>query len=153
MPGCQRSRTFASAGVSRRAKALRTPSTSSIDSWSLCRGPSSRSAMCSAEETGRRSDCSGRASIFPVPQPRAIAAERSWLSSTVLPDPAQAGEHERALGPAVGDPLEHDVERGQLGVATGQLGRALPGAGGVRVPHRIHVEHRMGFSSRIRRHR
>ena len=71
----------------RRAKALRTPRTSSIDSWSGAAGPSSRSAMCSAEETGRRSDCSGRASILPVPQPREIAAERSWLSSTVLPTP------------------------------------------------------------------
>ena len=71
----------------RWANALTTPSTSSIDSWSRCRGPSSRSAMCSAEETGRRSDWSGRASILPVPQPREIAAERSWLSSTVLPTP------------------------------------------------------------------
>jgi hypothetical protein len=43
--------------------------------------------MCSADDTGRRSDCSGRASIFPVPHPREIAAERSWLSSTVFPTP------------------------------------------------------------------
>ena len=51
-----------------------------MDSWSGWRGPSSRSAMCRAEETGRRSDCSGRASIFPVPQPREIAADLALLA-------------------------------------------------------------------------
>jgi hypothetical protein len=70
-----------------------------------------------------------------------------------LADAAQPGEHQRAFRPAVRDALQHDVERRQLGVAAGQLGRALAGAGGVRVPHGIHVEHRMAFSSRIRRDR
>ena len=70
-----------------------------------------------------------------------------------LADAAQAGEHEGTFRPAVRDPLEDDVERRQLGVAAGELGRALPGAGGVRVPHGIHVEHRMAFSSRDRRDR
>ena len=70
-----------------------------------------------------------------------------------LADAAQAGEHERALRPAVRDPLEDDVEGRQLGVAAGQLRRALAGAGGVRVPHGIHVEHRMAFSSPDRRDR
>ena len=32
---------------------------------------------------------------------------------------------------SAGDPLEDDVERGQLVVAAGELGRALAGAGGV----------------------
>ena len=153
MPGCQRSRTFASAGVSRRAKALRTPRTSSIDSWSRCRGPSSRSAMCSAEETGRRSDCSGpRLDLAGAP----AAGDRrgaELVEQHRLADAAQAGEHERALRPAVRDPLQDDVEGRQLGVAAGQLGWALPRARGVRVPHGIHVEHRMAFSSRDRRHR
>ena len=70
-----------------------------------------------------------------------------------LADAAQAGEHERALRTAVRDPLEDDVEGRQLGVAAGELGRALAGAGGVRVPHGIHVEHRMAFSSPFRRDR
>ena len=55
-----------------------------------------------------------------------------------LADAAQPGEHEAALGAALGHPLEHDVEGGELLVAPGQLGRALAGAGGVRVPDRVH---------------
>jgi hypothetical protein len=70
-----------------------------------------------------------------------------------LADAAQAGQHEGTLRPAVCDPFQHHVERRQLGVAAGQLGRPLPGAGGVGVPHGIHVEHRMAFSSPIRRDR
>ena len=55
-----------------------------------------------------------------------------------LADPAQPGEHDRALGAAAGHPLEHDVEGVELLVAPGELGRALAGAGGVRVPDRVH---------------
>ena len=55
-----------------------------------------------------------------------------------LADAAQAGEHQAALGAAAGDPLQHHVEGVQLAVATGQLGRALTGAGCVRVAYRIH---------------
>jgi hypothetical protein len=70
-----------------------------------------------------------------------------------LPDATQPGEHEGALGAAVRDALQHHVEGRELRVAAGQLGRALPGARRVRVPHGIHVEHRMAFSSSIRRDR
>ena len=51
---------------------------------------------------------------------------------------AQAGEHQRALRTALDHPLEHHVEGPQLLVAAGQLGRPLTGAGGVRVPDRVH---------------
>ena len=56
-----------------------------------------------------------------------------------LADAAQPGEHQAALGPAAGDPFQHDVEDVQLAVAAGQLGRALAGAGRVRVADRIHA--------------
>ena len=51
-----------------------------------------------------------------------------------------------AAGGAARDPLVHDVERGQLLVATGQLRRALAGAGSERVAHRVHA-HPPGSSS------
>ena len=70
-----------------------------------------------------------------------------------LADAAQPGEHERAFRTAVRDALEDDVEGAELGVPAGQLGRPLTGAGGVGVPHGIHVEHRMAFSSPDRRDR
>ena len=88
-----------------------------------------------------------------MPQPARTAAERSALSSTVLPTPAQPGEHDRALGAAAGHPLEHDVERVELLVATGELGRALAGAGGVGVPDRVHdrrVYASLAFTAYIR---
>ncbi len=56
-----------------------------------------------------------------------------------LADPAQPGEHHRALGAAGGDPLEGDLELPQLPVAAGELGRALAGARGVGVPDRVHA--------------
>ena len=52
---------------------------------------------------------------------------------------AQAGEDQRPLGPAPLDPLQHHVERAELLVPPGQLGRPLPRAGGVRVADRIHA--------------
>ena len=55
-----------------------------------------------------------------------------------LADAAQPGEHHAAVGPAGGDPLEGDLELPQLAVAAGELGRALPGAGRVGVPDRVH---------------
>jgi hypothetical protein len=55
-----------------------------------------------------------------------------------LPDPAQPGQHDRALRAAAGDPFEHDVEGVQLLVTAGQLGRALSGAGRVGVAYRVH---------------
>jgi len=55
-----------------------------------------------------------------------------------LADPAQSGEHEAALGTTLGDPLEDDVEGGQLLVTTGELGRALARARGVRIANRVH---------------
>ena len=55
-----------------------------------------------------------------------------------LADAAQTGEHDGALGAAARDALEHDVEGPQLLVASGELGRALAGAGRVRVGDRVH---------------
>ena len=116
------------------------------------RGPA-RAAPCAARRrpagaaTGRAGPRSCR-----CPSRGAIAADRSWLSSTVLPTPRSPVSTRERSGPAVGDPLQDDVEGRQLRVAAGQLGRALAGAGGVRVPHGIHVEHRMAFSSPNRRH-
>jgi hypothetical protein len=50
----------------------------------------------------------------------------------------QAGEHQAAFRAAAGDPFQHHVEGVQLAPASGQLRRALAGAGSVRVAHRIH---------------
>jgi hypothetical protein len=55
-----------------------------------------------------------------------------------LANPSEPGQHEGALRPTAGDALEYDVERAQLLIATGQLGRSLPGARRVRVPDRVH---------------
>ena len=56
-----------------------------------------------------------------------------------LADSAQAGEHDRALGPTPGHPLEDDVEGVELLVPAGELRGALAGARGVRVPDRVHA--------------
>ena len=56
-----------------------------------------------------------------------------------LADAAQAGEHHGALGAARGDAFERHLELRELPVATGQLGRALAGAGGVGVPDGVHA--------------
>ena len=82
-----------------------------------------------------------------MPQWRRTAAERSALSSTVLPTPRSPVSTRLALGPAAGDPLQHDVERAQLLVTAGQLGRPLAGAGRVRVPDRVHDPTVSGVSS------
>ena len=55
-----------------------------------------------------------------------------------LADPAQTGEHDGPFRPASRDAFQHDVERLQLLVPSGELGRALAGAGGVGVTDRIH---------------
>ncbi|OPZ54801.1 MAG: hypothetical protein BWY91_01443 [bacterium ADurb.BinA028] len=70
---------------SRWANDLITPSTWATSSG--CGWPNSRTAMCNAADSGRRSGWSGRASSLPVPQCARTAADRSALSSTVLPTP------------------------------------------------------------------
>jgi len=55
-----------------------------------------------------------------------------------LADPAQAGEDERAFGPAAGDAFEDDVECLELTVTAGQFGGTLPGTGRVGVADGIH---------------
>ena len=136
MPGFHWSRSFAFGPASRWANALITPSTWSTASGSG--GSSSRTAWCSAVDSGRRSAWSGRASSLPVPQCRRTAAERSALSSTVLPTPRSPVSTSERSGRPVRDALEHDVEGAQLLVTTGQLRRSLAGAGRVRVPDRVH---------------
>ena len=64
---------------------------------------------------------------------RAQLAEQHGLA-----DAAQTGEHEAALGAAAGHALEHDLERVELAVAAGQLGRPLTRAGGEGVAHGVH---------------
>ena len=91
-----------------------------------------------ATASGRRSDWSGRASSLPVPQPAPHRGRAQRVEQHGLADAAQPGEHHRALGAPAGHPLEHDVERVELLVAAGELGRALAGAGGVGVPDRVH---------------
>ena len=151
MPGLHRSRAWRPAPACRSAKERITPST-----WSACSGSgcaSSRTAWCSALDSGRRRLWSGRASSLPVPQPLRTAWPRSALSSTVLPTPRSPVSTSDRSGRPLGHPLQHHVEGAQLLVAAGQLGRALPGAGRVGVPDRIHGYDGMGPSSGFRRFR
>ena len=67
-----------------------------------------------------------------------------------LADPAQTGEHDAALRTAPGHPLQHHLERFELAVPPGQLGWALPGAGGVGVADRIHSETVSGHLAQAR---
>ena len=87
MPGCQRSLIFASDGVALSANALSTPRASSTRSGARWCTARSRTARCSAADSGRRRSASGRASILPAPHPARTAIERSSPSSTVLPTP------------------------------------------------------------------
>ncbi len=80
-----------------------------------------------------------------------LAAQR--VEQHGLADPAQSGQHQRPLGTTPRHPLEHHVERPHLLVATGQLGRPLPGAGRVGIPDRVHGYDGMGPSSGFRRFR
>ena len=65
-----------------------------------------------------------------------LAAQR--VEEHGLADAAQPRDDHAALGAAGGHPLEGDVELRQLAVAAGELGGSLAGAGGVRVPDRVH---------------
>ena len=157
MPGCQRSRSFGAApprplGVPRWAKALSTPRKPSIRSGARCRGASSRTAMCSAAAIGRRSDWSGRASILPVPQRRLIACERRVLSRTVLPTPRRPVSIRLRSGRPRAIRSSTTSNTSSSPPAPGQFGRALAGAGGVRVADRIHESHSIGPSSWEARH-
>ena len=136
MPGCHRSRSLAPAAASRWAKALITPSTWSTSS--PCGWPSSRTATCRAALQRTAQPLVGtRLQLAGAPvgahRGRAQRVEQHGLA-----DATQPGQHDRALRPPLRDALEHDVEGPQLGVTTGELGRALAGAGGVGVPDRVH---------------
>ena len=139
MPGCQRSRSLALRGpalalgerLERRRARARPPS-------ARFGRASSRMARCSAADE-RPSQAAVRAGLELAGAPAAADGRAAHgVEQHGLAHAAQAGEHQAALGAAAGDALEHDVERRQLAVAAGQLGRALPGAGGVRVAHRVH---------------
>ena len=146
MPGFHWSRSLAPAPASRWAKDRITPSTWSTSS--ACGWPSSRTAWCSALDSGRRSALVGAGlELAGAPVP-AYGRRAQRVEQHRLADAAQPGEHQAALGAAARDPLEHDVEGAQLLVATGQLGRALAGAGRVRVPDRVHDRTVSGVSSR-----
>ena len=68
-----------------------------------------------------------------------------------LADAAQPGQHHAALRPAAGDPLQHDLELGDLTVTAGQLGRPLSGARRVRISHGVHAIGAYAGSSKIPR--
>src|SRR5690606_39464787 len=51
---------------------------------------------------------------------------------------AQAGEHQAPFRTPARDAFEDDVEGVELAFAPCELGRALTGSGGERVPHGIH---------------
>jgi hypothetical protein len=55
-----------------------------------------------------------------------------------LADAAQSDQHDGPFRAAPRHAFEHHVERLQLGIASGQLGRTLPRTGGVRIADRIH---------------
>ena len=127
------------AGGRRRAgaKALMTPSTWSTSSAvrvARARAPPGAAPPPAAAAAAGP----GRASSLPVPQSAPHGGRAQGVEQHRLADAAQPGEHDRALRPAVRDALEHDVEGAQLVVTAGELGRALAGAGGVRVSDRVH---------------
>ncbi len=65
-----------------------------------------------------------------------------------LADPAEPADSTRLRsGRARRDTFEHHLELPHLGVASGQLGRALTGAGRIGIPDRIHAFHCMSMSS------
>ena len=105
------------------------------------RGPPG-AARC---DSGRRSPWSGRASSLPVPQWRRTAAERSALSSTVLPTPRSPVSTRLRSGRPRATRSSTTSKARELLVAPGQLGRALAGAGGVGVPDRVHDRTRIGL--------
>ena len=151
IPGCQRSRSLASSGDERRANALRMPRTSSTRSGVVV--PDGEVADRAVQRGGQRAAQVRLGPRLDLARPPAGAdRQRAQLAEQHgLADPAQAGEHQAALGPPARDPLQHDLERVDLAVASGQLGRALTGSGSERVAHGIHASDGIGDSRRFRR--
>ena len=151
MPGLHRSLSFASGPASPLGEGpdhAEHVVDSSGSGW-----PSSRTAWCSAlgqrpaqRLVGPRLELAG-----PPALADRLAAQR--VEQHGLADPAQPGQHQRPLGTPPRHPLEHDVERRELLVAAGQLGRPLPGAGRVGIPDRVHDSDGIGLSSGFRRFR
>jgi hypothetical protein len=67
--------------------------------------------------------------MLPVAHIAMMALRAQRVEQHGLADAAQAGEHEAALGPAAGDPLEDDVEGVQLAVAPASSGGRCPAPG------------------------
>ena len=140
MPGFHRSRSLAAprpdppAG-SRWANALTTPS-----AWSPAppAGPELAHRLVHRRRERAAQRLVGPGLELAGAPPGAHRRRAQRVEQHGLADAAQPGEHDRALGAAAGHPLEHDVEGVELLVATGELGRALAGAGGVGVPDRVH---------------
>jgi hypothetical protein len=95
-------------------------------------GVQSRAEWAAQRLVGPRLELPGAPAIPYCGGPQGVEENR-------LADSAQAGEDQRSLWAAGGYPLQDDVERLELGVASGELGRALPGTGGVGVPDGIHA--------------
>ena len=139
MPGCQRSLSLASDGVGLERERLEDAE-GLLDAvrGAVADGEVADGAVQRGRE--RAAQVGVRAGLDLARAPAGADGHRAQLAQQHrLADPAQPGQHEAALRAPAGDPLEDDVERGQLLVAPGQLGRALAGAGGERVAHRVHA--------------
>ena len=151
MPGCQRSRSLAPSGGGALRERLEDAE-HLVDAVAVV-VPHGQVADRPVQRGGERAAQLGlRPRLDLARAPPGADGHRAQLAEQHrLADAAQAGEHEAALGPPARHPLEHDLERVDLAVATGQLGGPLTGAGGERVAHRIHASHGIGDSRRFRR--
>ena len=89
-------------------------------------------------DSGRRSPWSGRASSLPVPQCGADGGRAQGVEQHRLADAAQPGQHDGALGPALAIRSSTTSKARSCSSRPASSGRALAGAGGVRVADRVH---------------
>ena len=152
MPGCQRSRSFvgALAVAAQRERLEHRQEVVDPVGRPVVRGELADRHVQRGRQRAAQRLVGPRLDLAGAPEP-ADGLRSQRVEQHGLADAAQAGEDEAAFRAAAGDALEHDVEDGQLPVATGQLGRALAGAGSVRIAYGIHASHRIGLSSGIAR--
>ena len=82
---------------------------------------------------------------------RVIQTSFKAMRAKCASHPIEPGEHHAALRTRPGHPLEHDLELAYLPLPPGEFWRPLPGAGRVRVSHRVHESDSMASSSEDRR--
>ncbi len=146
MPGCQRSRSFASDGCGAQREGLEDAE-HLVDALGV-RVADGEVADGAVERGGQRPAQVGVGTRLDLAgAPARVLRHRPQLAEQHrLADPAQPGQHEAAFGAAAGDALEDDLERVQLLVPAGQLGRPLACAGGERVAHGVHGSDGIGNS-------